>query len=119
MFKTDETRQATWLTLCIWLLSGLLFSVTHAVLICAITARVLATVAAMNLFGIIASIGLYQAALRTRRQPMLLRVGALTAAAVVCAFLLGLVDVSLMEFIRKTFEPATPPSSMPNWRAPS
>ena len=115
MFKTDETRQATWLTLCIWLLSGLLFSVTHAVLICAITARVLATVAAMNLFGIIASIGLYQAALRTRRQPMLLRVGALTAAAVVCAFLLGLVDVSLMEFIRKTFEPATPPSSMPNW----
>ena len=57
MFKTDETRQATWLTLCIWLLSGLLFSVTHAVLNGAITARVLATVAAMNLFGIIGLFG--------------------------------------------------------------
>ena len=114
MFKTDETRQAAWLTLCIWLLSGLLFSVTHSVINGGITARVLATVAAMNLFGIIVSIGLYQAALRTRRQPMLLRVGILALVAVVCAFALGIVDVSLMEFIRKTFEPAAAPSSMPN-----
>jgi sensor histidine kinase YesM len=115
MFKSEETRQAAWLTLSVWLLSGLLFSVTHAVLNGGVTARVMATVGAMNLFGIIASAGLYQAALRTRRQPMLLRVCTLCAAAVGCAVLLGIVDVSLMELIRRTFEPAGAVSSVPHW----
>lgn len=115
MFRTEEIRQAAWLTLGVWLLSAMLFTITYILINHSISGVYFATVVAMNLLGVVGSIGLYQAAARTRRRSTLVRVSVVAMAAVAASACLGLIDVLMMDFVNSAFEAAGRILSTPLW----
>ncbi|KRB42515.1 sensor histidine kinase [Phenylobacterium sp. Root700] len=114
MFRTEEIRQVAWLTLGVWLLSATLFVITYILVNGSISAVYFATAVAMNLLGVVGSIGLYQAASHTRYRSTLVRVGVVAAAAAAASAGLSLIDVLMMDFVNGVFD-AGKMSTRPLW----
>ena len=114
MFKTEDSRQAAWLTLAVWFLSGAMFALSKSLLDGSMTIRLAVTVVLMNSLGAIVSIGLYLLAGRIHRLAAPTRFGLMIAAAAASAVVMAAADVLMMDFVRKVIEQAAP-SSIPVW----
>lgn len=105
MFKTEESRQAAWLTLGVWLLSGVLYVMTTITVGRPMTGELSATVVVINGLGMALSVLLYKAATISRLRPPLVRFGVMSLTVVLAAGLLAYADVLIMDFIRARGDP--------------
>lgn len=105
MFKTNDFRQAAWMTLAVWLLSGVLFSVTTLTVGRPLTPVLLTTVVLINGLGVVVSVLLYVAAAATRLRGPLVRFGLMALAVVAASAILAYADVLMMDFVRLRGDP--------------
>jgi sensor histidine kinase YesM len=105
MFKSAESRQALWLTLGVWLMSGVLFTATSITVGRPMSTMLLVIVLLINGLGVAVSLLLYIAAVHTRYRPAIVRFGLIGLAVVVAAALLAYADVLIMELIRARGDP--------------
>ncbi len=97
MFKTEESRQAAWLTLGLWLLSGSLASTAATIVGVKMTPALIGTAIAINVVGILSSVLLYRVAERVREKNAFVRIGLMVAAVALIAMLLSSADVLIMD----------------------
>lgn len=105
MFKTDESRQAAWLTLGVWAMSATFFTVTTLVGGRPMTASLLATLVAFDALGLVLSFMLYRIAGRVRLLPLPIRLVVMVAAVMVLSTVLSLGDVLIMDLERSLVSP--------------
>ena len=97
MFKTTETRQAAWLTLGVWVLSGSLASTIATIVGIRMTPVLVGTAVAINLVGVLSSVVLYQVAARVREKDAFTRIALMAAVVALVAMALAYADVLIME----------------------
>ncbi|WP_374653987.1 sensor histidine kinase [Phenylobacterium sp.] len=97
MFKTDESRQAAWLTLGVWVLSGFLASSIGVLIGVRLTTLLIYTVIAINVLGILSSIALYRVAVWVREMHPVARTLLMAGVVVLAAVTLASADVLIME----------------------
>jgi len=105
MFKTDESRQAAWLTLGVWAMSATFFTVTTLVGGRPMTASLLATLVAFDALGLVLSFMLYKIAGRVRLLPLAVRLAVMVAAVMALSTVLSLGDVLIMDLERSLVSP--------------
>ncbi len=97
MFKSTESRQALWLTLGLWVLSGSLASTIAAVVGVKMTPALIGTAVAINLVGLLSSVALYQVAVRVREKGAFTRIALMALVVAVVAATLSSADVLIMD----------------------
>ena len=97
MFKTDVSRQAAWLTLGIWLLSGSLASMIATIVGVRMTPALIGTAIAINLVGILCSVLLYRVSVHVRDKSAFQRIALMAAAVVFLAAVLSGSDMLIMD----------------------
>lgn len=97
MFKSTESRQALWLTLALWALSGSLASTIATIVGVQMTPALIGTAIAINLVGILSSVVLYRVAVHVRDKSAFQRIGLMAAAVVVLASVLSASDMLIMD----------------------
>lgn len=97
MFKSAESRQAVWLTLGLWLLSGCLASTIAMIVGVKMTPTLVGAAVAINLVGLLSSVALYQVAVRVREKGAFTRIALMAGAVVLIAITLSVSDILIME----------------------
>lgn len=105
MFKTNETRQAAWLTFGVWLMSAFFFTATTTISGMAMTLPLFMTLVAFDSLGVALSVLLFMVAMRMRRRSNAVRFGVVAGVALVAAVALSFGDVIIMDVFRGIFEP--------------
>lgn len=109
MFKSDVSRQAAWLTLGVWVMSGMLFAATTVVVGRQITFPLFVCIIVLNAQGVVVSWLLYLTSARTRQRSALIRISLMVGVTLVLSAFLSISDPIVMEIIRATMTPEIAP----------